>query len=127
MITPTRRLAHLSIFASLFITLITATPHAVAQADLPANVDNGLRRLFLTEQQNRASQRAAKPSSFERSIIRDSDRRVLVEIHLSGRVPLAMVRGQVADTGGNWPGPTMDACAAFSPPPWDYRIHSFLF
>src|SRR5947208_2625170 len=99
MITLARRFAHLSVSVGLFITLATATSRALGQTDLPANIDNGLRRLLASEQQNKLSQRAAKPARFERSVIRDSDRRVLVEIHLNGRVPLATVRAQVADSG----------------------------
>src|SRR5690242_3628154 len=100
MITLTRRFAALSILTILFIAVIIMAPHAVAQADFPANVDNGLRRLLVNEQQNKVSQRPARPASFQRSIIRDSDRRVLVEIHLNGRVPLEAVSAQVADSGG---------------------------
>jgi hypothetical protein len=101
MITLTRRFGHLSISVALLFTLATATPRALGQTDVPANIDNGLRRVLASEQQSKLSQRAGKPSSFERSIIRDSDRRVLVEIHLSGRVPLETVRAQVTDTGAN--------------------------
>src|SRR4029077_20796987 len=73
---------------------------AFSQSDLPANIDNGLRRMLVGEQQKQPNVATAKPSSFEHSIIRDSDRRVLVEIHLNGRTPLATVREQIAQIGG---------------------------
>jgi hypothetical protein len=95
------RVVRCSIFAFAFIA---ASSLAVAQTDLPSNIDNSLRRLLTTEQQPAqpsavTPQRTTTPTRFERSIIRDADRRVMVEIHLNGRVPVATVKAQVTDMG----------------------------
>src|SRR5215212_358497 len=93
-----RHSAIISIFAiGLFVSVLGAS----AQSDLPTNIDNGLRRLIASGQTKAASSTSAQAPSrrrltFERSIVRDAQQRVLVEIHLNGRVPLATVREQLA-------------------------------
>jgi subtilase family protein len=100
MILSARRSALLLVSFSLSLTSFTA----VAQTNLPANIDNGLRRLITPEQEktaNTANRTAAKPSRFQRSVVRDSEQRVLVEIHLNGSVPLAEIRAHLNQLGAN--------------------------
>jgi|tagenome__1003787_1003787.scaffolds.fasta_scaffold20987573_5 hypothetical protein len=88
-----------AVLLSLGLVLISLT--AIAQTDLPANIDNGLRRLMAPDQEKTANRSGAKASRFERSIVRDSEQRVLVEIHLNGTVPLAEVRARLTQLGAN--------------------------
>ena len=91
----------------LYITTLLAalgiSQRLSAQADLPANIDNGLRRILTTETHRPTAVPSGgkRPSraSFQRSIIRDSEQRVQVEIHLNGKVPLATVRNQLTQLG----------------------------
>jgi hypothetical protein len=84
--------------------LFVAAGLASAQADLPANIDNALRRVLSAEQETGAATtlttpKTAEASKFERSIVRDADRRILVDIHLDGTLPLASVRTQLTTLG----------------------------
>src|SRR4051812_909600 len=100
MILSAPRYALLSLSVGILLTCFTA----VAQTDLPANIDNGLRRLIAPDQEktaNAVNRAAAKPSRFQRSVVRDAEQRVLVEIHLNGSVPLAEVRAHLNQLGAN--------------------------
>ena len=91
----------IAVFAGSLLALCAAPNQLAAQTDLPANIDNGLRRVISVEQKNKANVagQLTKRSGFDRSVIRDSDRRVLVEIHLNGKVSLPTVRAQLTDIG----------------------------
>lgn len=77
---------------------------AYGQADLPGNIDNGLRRLLTSEQQKpnaaTAGQRLLR-NGFARSIVRDANHRVLIEVHLNGKVELETVRTQLTALEAN--------------------------
>ena len=100
---PYRRIA----LVNLLVIFLLAFPQLLpAQADLPANIDNGLRRFLTTEQKTpdaaTSGQRATgKRTGFERSVIRDSSQRLLVEVHLNGKVPLDTIKAQLATLGAN--------------------------
>jgi hypothetical protein len=90
----------------LTISLIVAviTPAAFAQADLPANIDNGLHRLLTAGDQHQkvanATSYRAKVAKLQHATIRDSEQRVLIEVHLNGSVGLDKVGAQINDLGG---------------------------
>src|ERR1700736_4409461 len=104
------RLAPALLSAGIALILCAAPLQLSAQADVPANIDSGLRRLITVEQQDKnvaaAGQRSGRPSRFERSVVRDAEQRVLVEIHLNGKAPIAVVRSQLTELGANVTGET---------------------
>jgi Subtilase family len=76
----------------------------VAAAEVPQNIDNGLRAHLEDQQQNRAV-RGNVPSSrvrgIARKVVRDEQGRVLVNIRLDGKVSLLEIRNQIIAAGGN--------------------------
>src|SRR5436190_18406698 len=99
-----RSLAPAILSAGIALTICSTPPKLSAQTDLPANIDSGLHRLTTTKQTKSvagAGQRAAKPSRFEKFVIRDAEQRVQVEIHLNGKEPIAAVRDQLTNLGAN--------------------------
>jgi hypothetical protein len=97
-----RRLSTPLCCAGLFLVLVAASDMAFAQADLPANIDNGLRRFMSAEQGNKSAAFAQPKNARSTAaglVVRDSAQRVLIEIHLNGSVPLESVRNQLTDMG----------------------------
>ena len=96
--------ARRQIFCATLITLLSVITTAFSQTDLPENIDNGLRRILSGTAQSANAltngHQASKRSRFEPSIIRDNNGRIMVEIHLNGRVPLPTVRDQLTQLGG---------------------------
>lgn len=88
-----------------FLAFLASPQLLHAQSDLPANIDNGLRRLLTSDQRTPsaaiAGQRRGSRNNFQRSVVRDAEHRVLVEVHLNGKVPLATVRSQMTALGAN--------------------------
>ncbi|MEY2440474.1 MAG: hypothetical protein QOI34_1859, partial [Verrucomicrobiota bacterium] len=88
----------------LFLACLCSNP-LFAQDSSPANIDNGLRRFLSTEDQSRNASPAANTSAASKrrglthAAVRDADRRVLVDIHLNGKVSLASVRDQLTQAG----------------------------
>src|SRR5207253_9910978 len=72
-------------------------------ADIPANLDNGLRQLYAEEQQNQLAPAITAPRGHgvSRKAVRDTERRVLVNFHLNGQAPLSQVRDRITAAGGN--------------------------
>src|SRR6188768_221957 len=94
--------SHRPSIALLFLFLFSSVATGWTQADLPANIDNNLRRVIAADHQKAAARfSSGKRPGLERSMVRDSERRVLVEIHLNGKVSLETVRAQVTQLGGN--------------------------
>ena len=94
--TPSHRYATASLFAAiLFASIATGW----TQADLPANIDNNLRRIISEDSQRAAKSASGRRSGLERATIRDAQRRVLVEVHLNGKVPFGTVRSQITQLG----------------------------
>jgi hypothetical protein len=86
--------------------LLAVANAAMAGPDMPANIDNGLRRVLTAESQTSGTTglttaKMAKPSKFERSLVRDANRRVMVDIHLNGALPLDSVHAQLTALGAN--------------------------
>src|SRR5205085_7463941 len=100
MILPARCSAVLLVSVGVLISSF----NGIAQSDLPANIDNGLRQLLTAGQEkttNAANRAGARPTRSQHAAVRDSEQRVLVEIHLNGSVALAEVRAHLNQLGAN--------------------------
>ena len=88
------------------VVLILSAGSAPAASNLPANLDNGLRVLLenrQAKQQNLAANVSATAPSVAavmRRAVQDEQGRVMVNIRLDGKTPLATLRDQVATAGG---------------------------
>ena len=89
--------------AACLISQLFSSGLLAAAADVPANLDNGLRQLYAEEQQNQLAPtiRAPRGPGLSRKAVRDTERRVLVNFHLNGKAPLSEVRDRITAAGGN--------------------------
>src|SRR5438874_6052276 len=93
-----------SCFAAAYLSLpLFLSGSLAAAADVPANLDNGLRQLYAEEQQNQLAPaiRASRGHGLARKAVRDTERRVLVNFYLNGKAPLSEVRDRITAAGGN--------------------------
>jgi len=99
-----RRINTTLAFIITLLSIAATLQQASAQADLPGNIDSGLRRLLTADQSRKAN--IARPQrplrySFEGAIRHDAQQRVLVQIRLNGKLPVATVRDQLNQMGAN--------------------------
>jgi Subtilase family len=91
-----------SVFVATYFILRVVSPDSLgAASDTPGNLDNGLRHLMAEEEQSKAATSAQRPLGLARKAVRDTQNRVLVNVHLDGKTPLSDVRAQVTAAGAN--------------------------
>ncbi|MEY2537560.1 MAG: hypothetical protein QOG67_1300 [Verrucomicrobiota bacterium] len=96
---PSRRIRIFSLVVLLLAAMGSQTS-ILAADEPPANIDNALRRLLsVTGQDQGRAVAAAKPTGKAAVPIRDSENRVLVDIHLNGKIALPDVRNQLSEAG----------------------------
>src|SRR5881628_1342497 len=99
------RFARYPVVCLLLCLLIGFGNAASAQSNVPSNIDNNLRRVVTGADQKRtATASAAAQSRAARrppSAIRDKEGRVLVIIHLNGKVSPADLRQLLSSAGAN--------------------------
>src|SRR5690242_2285092 len=76
--------------------------NAAAQGPVPDNLGGGLRHLIEAPESAAAVPSAASAAElFEPHLLRDAEKRVLVNVWLDGGRPLAAVRASLASLGAN--------------------------